>query len=450
MRRALLTTALVLLLLPVAAAQGATRWTVRGGGFGHGVGMSQYGAFGYAQHAWTYDDILRHYYQGAQLGSASSRKVRVLLGTDRGSVRFRGANRLAGVRNLNPKTTYTTRRAGSRVALYAGRKRVGTYRLVRAYRRGGTVRFLGRTMNGVRKGRFHGALDVRPGLWVINRIGIDDYVKGVVAGEMPSSWAPEALKAQAVAARTYALATRKVGGVFDLYPDTRSQVYQGVAGETFATNTAVRATRGRIVTYDGAPIVTYYFSSSGGETENIEYSFFGALPKPYLRAVDDPYDDISPRHRWRFRFSTSRLDKRLGAPGRLRKVKVLKRGASPRIVRARVYGTRGSRTLNGAQIRARLGLYDTWAYFTRVSTSQAAAVHFARTRRGYRPRRLEGTFVPAPRGRRLAVDLRVGNRWKRVGTARTSRRGSYRVGLRRPGLYRVRAGSVAGPAVRIR
>jgi stage II sporulation protein D len=402
-RTILILTVALACLAPAGTAAAASKFTIRGAGFGHGVGMSQYGAYGYAQHTWTYDDILRHYYQGAQLGSASSRKVRVLLGTDRRSVRFRGANRLAGVRDLNPKTTYTARRAGSRVALYAGRKRLGTYRLVRAYRRGGTVRFLGRTMNGVRNGRFHGALDVRPGLWVINRIGIDDYVKGVVAGEMPSSWAPEALKAQAVAARTYALATRKRGGVFDLYPDTRSQVYQGVEGETFATNTAVRATRGRIMTYDGAPIVTYYFSSSGGETENIEYSFFGALPTPYLRAVDDPYDDVSPRHRWRFRFSTGRLDARLGAPGRLRKVKVLKRGASPRIVRARVYGTRGSRTLNGAQVRARLGLYDSWAYFTRVSTSQAASVHFARTRRAFRPRRLVGSFVPAPRGRRLTV-----------------------------------------------
>jgi stage II sporulation protein D len=450
MRRALLLTTLALLLVPVAGARASTRWTVRGGGFGHGVGMSQYGAYGYAQHTWTYDAILRHYYQGAQVASASSRKVRVLLGTDRRTVRFRGADRLAGVRDLRPSTTYTARRSGSRVALNAGRKRVGTYRLVRAYRRGGTVRFLGRTMNGVRNSRFHGAFDVRPGLWVINRVGLDDYVKGVVSGEMPSSWAPEALKAQAVAARTYAVATRKVGGVFDLYPDTRSQVYQGVAGETFGTNTAVRATRGRIVTYDGGPIVTYYFSTSGGETENVEYSFFGALPKPYLRAVDDPYDGISPRHRWRFRFSSSRLDARLGAPGRLRKVKVLKRGASPRIVRARVYGTRGSRTLNGAQIRSRLGLYDTWAYFTRVSTSQAASVHFARTSRSYRPRRLEGAFVPAPRGRRIRVELRVGKRWKRVGTVRTSPRGSYRVDVRRAGLYRVRAGSVAGPATRVR
>jgi stage II sporulation protein D len=449
MRRTVLLTAL-LLLLPAAAADASVRWTVRGGGFGHGVGMSQYGAYGYAQHTWTYDQILRHYYQGTELGQASSRKVRVLLGTDRGSIRFRGASRLAGVRDLDPSATYTAKRAGDRVALYRGGRRVGAYDLVRAYRPGGTVRFLGSTMNGVTNGLFRGTLEVRPGLWLINRIALDDYVKGVVAGEMPSYWDSEALKAQAVAARTYALATRKLGGVFDLYPDPRSQVYEGVSGETFATNRAVNATRGRIVTYQGAPIVAYYFSTSGGETENVEYSFFGALPEPYLRGVEDPYDDISPHHRWRFRFANARLDAKLGAPGRLRRVRVLQRGASPRIVRARVVGTRGSRTLDGAQIRSRLGLYDTWAYFSRVSSAQAATVRFARTRQTVRPLRLEGDFSPAPRGRRIVLEHRVAGSWRRVRVLHTSRRGGYRAAVSRPGVYRVRAGSVAGPATRVR
>jgi len=449
MRRTVLLTAL-LLLLPVAGAHAATRWTVRGGGFGHGVGMSQYGAYGYAEHAWTYDQILRHYYQGTELGQTSSRKVRVLLGTDRGSIRFRGASRLAGVRDLDPSATYTARPAGGLVGLYKGRKRVGIYGLVRVYRPGGTVRFLGSTMNGVGYGRFRGTLEVRPGLWLVNRIALDDYVKGVVAGEMPSSWHPEALKAQAVAARTYALATRKTGASFDVYPDTRSQVYQGVTGETFATNRAVNATRGRIVTYEGEPIVAYYFSTSGGETENVEFSFFGALPTPYLRGVEDAYDGISPRHRWRFRFTNARLDAALGAPGRLRKVRILERGASPRIVRARVAGTRGSRTLNGSQIRSRLGLYDSWAYFNRVSTSQAATVRFARTRRSLRPLRLEGDFSPVPRRRTISLERRDARRWRHVRTLRTSRRGAYRAAVRRRGLYRVRAGAVAGPATRIR
>jgi stage II sporulation protein D len=449
MRRTLLLTAMLLLLAP-GAAGAATSWTIRGGGFGHGVGMSQYGAYGYARHGWTYGQILRHYYQGTRIARTGNRKVRVLLGTDRGIVRFRGANRLAGVRNLRPSTTYTARRSGARVALYAGHRLVGRYGLVRVYRQGGTVRFLGSTMNGVANGRFRGALDIGPGLTVINRVALDDYVKGVVSGEMPYSWDPQALEAQAVAARTYALATRKLGGGFDLYPDTRSQVYQGVSGERFATNAAVNATRGRIVTYEGAPIVTYYFSTSGGETENVEYSFFGALPEPYLRGVKDPYDGISPRHRWRVRFSAAGLGSRLGSRGRLRRVKVLKRGFSPRIVRARIYGTRGSRTLNGAQIRARLGLYDSWAYFSRVSSSQAATLRIASTPISLRPLLIVGSIDPVPAGRGLRVEQLRDARWRAVETVRTERDGSYGAFVGAPGVYRVRAGDVAGPAVPVR
>ena len=132
----------------------------------------------------------------------------------------------------------------------------------------------------------------------INALNIEDYVRGVVAGEMPSGWPQEALRAQAVAARTYALATTKDGDGFDQYADTRSQVYNGIAGETAPTNAAVAATAGEIVTFQGKPIVTYYFSTSGGRTENIENVFLGAAPQPYLVSVDDPYDGGAPRHRW--------------------------------------------------------------------------------------------------------------------------------------------------------
>jgi SpoIID/LytB domain protein len=459
MRRALFVTALAFLVLP-SGADAATRWVVRGSGFGHGIGMSQFGAYGYAQHGSSYDRILRHYYRGTQLSQAATRRVRVLLRASTSSPRFRGATRLAGVRDLKRTTTYSVRRSGGSLKLYAGRKLVGRYPSLRVYRGGGVVRLVARTINGVRNGRFRGSLDIRPGLsggvTVVNRLGIDQYVRGVVAGEMPSSWHSEALKVQAVAARSYALATRKKGGVFDLYPDTRSQVYQGVAGETRATNAAVAATAGQVVTYGGDVIVTYYFSTSGGRTENVENVFLGSDPKPWLKGVEDPYDGISPRHRWRFRFTSGGLDSRLGrySPGRFRKIKVLRRGFSPRIVRARVYGTRGTRIISGPTLRSRLGLYDTWAYFTRVSSSQASAssavapserAASARTRQHV----LAGAFDPAPRGRRLAVERRSGHHWKRVATVRTSRRGSYRAVLRSAGVYRVRAGSIAGPAVRL-
>ena len=95
----------------------------------------------------------------------------------------------------------------------------------------------------------------------INELDLDSYVRGVVAGEMPNSWPLEALEAQAVAARTYALATRKTGP-FDQYPDIRSQVYRGVTGESVRSDAAVEGTAGRILTYAGQPAVTYYFSTS--------------------------------------------------------------------------------------------------------------------------------------------------------------------------------------------
>ena len=94
---------------------------------------------------------------------------------------------------------------------------------------------------------------------------------------------------------------------FTQYADTRSQVYEGVAGETAATDAAVAATRGEVVTYGGRPVATYFFSTSGGQTENVENSFLGAGREPWLKSVDDPYDSASPKHRWGpLRFSRAR------------------------------------------------------------------------------------------------------------------------------------------------
>jgi stage II sporulation protein D len=455
MRRLPLTALVLLLLAP--AADAATRQVVRGRGFGHGVGMSQYGAYGYALQGRSYREILAHYYRGTRLGRTHTRRVRALLIASRGSVRFRGASRLAAVRGLDKRATYTVRPSGGRLGLYRGSKLRGRYRMLRVYRGGGSVRLLGRAINGISNGLYHGSLDLvagaSGGVTVINRIQLDQYVLGVVAGEMPSSWALEALKAQAVAARTYALATRKRGGLFDLYPDARSQVYEGVAGETAATNAAVRATAGKVVSFAGAPIVTYYFSTSGGHTENVENSFLGADPQPYLVGVDDPYDNIAPRHTWTLGFSRSQMDAKLGgySPGTFQKIQVLKRGVSPRIVRARVYGTRGTRTITGPTLRARLGLYDTWAYFTTVSTSQVryGAAWISVFGRGSIPLSLAGSFTPAPSSRRLVLERLSHAHWARVTTVRTTRGGGYAVNVRVRGVYRVRAGSVAGPAVRV-
>ena len=135
-------------------------------------------------------------------------------------------------------------------------------------------------------------LEFRPGAFggvnAINAVSLEDYVAGVVSRESPSSWPLEALKAQAVAARTYAITTSKAGAGFEQYADTRSQVYGGVGGRDGVDEPAVAATRGQVVTYDGAPVVTYFFSTSGGRTENVENTNVGGEPQPWLKSVEDP------------------------------------------------------------------------------------------------------------------------------------------------------------------
>ena len=126
-------------------------------------------------------------------------------------------------------------------------------------------------------------------LQLVNSVGLEPYLYGVVPREMPSLWPAEALKAQAVAARSYALAIRKTGA-FDLYADTRSQVYGGVAAETPTTNAAVDATAGQVLLYEGKVATTLFFSTSGGRTASIEDVWSRGEAVPYLVSVPDPYD----------------------------------------------------------------------------------------------------------------------------------------------------------------
>ena len=317
--RTLLLTLCLLALLPAGTAAAASKFTIRGAGFGHGVGMSQYGAYGFAQNGGGYRDILAHYYTGTAIGAVDgNQRVRVLLQSTRGAASFTGAVR-AGRRRLSSRKTYYVRRSGGRVQLRSSRgKRMGTYTALRVTGRRGIVTLRGRAANGRVNGAYRGAIDFSPGAFsgvdAINALSLDTYLRGVVPDESPPSWPLEALKAQAVAARTYAIATMKPGAGFDLYPDTRSQVYGGVAAEVASTNQAIAETRGEVVTYNGAPVVTYFFSTSGGRTEDVENTPLGNEPRPWLKSVDDPYDDASPRHRWGpIRMSLKRADAKLGS-----------------------------------------------------------------------------------------------------------------------------------------
>jgi stage II sporulation protein D len=361
--RLFLIAALACAVAPAATA--AKTWVVKGAGFGHGVGMSQYGAYGYAKHGFNYDQILTHYYTGTTIGSTTDEPVRVLLRDSVGSIAFRGANSACGA-TIKPGKSYVAKRKGSRVVLRSKKGRL-------IARCGAVLTATGApTVVVAGKGTYRGSLEVRgssSGLDAINVLDIEDYVRGVVAKESPASWPIEALKAQAVAARSYALSSSGHGS-FDVFDDTRSQAYGGVGAETAKTDQAVSATHLQVVLYKDKVAQTFFFSTSGGHTENNEFSSlgFGQPAIPYLRGVDDPYeaDAGSPYERWKRKYSVGRISGALhgiGLRGKLRNVVVTQRGASPRIVHANLIGSGGTTTVNGPQLASALGLPDTWAFF---------------------------------------------------------------------------------------
>ncbi len=253
---------------------------IEGTGNGHGVGMSQDGALGYARHGFGYQQILAHYFTGTALGSAPAKAVvKVLIGSK------------------------------------------------------------------------------------VKKIPLERYVRGVLAAEMPPSWPAAALEAQAVASRTYALTDHAGGSRFDVYSDTRSQVYRGAAAETAATNAAVAATAGQIVTYGGHAAITYFFASSGGMTESVQDGFPGAEPEPWLLGVADSYEGAAARWKAEIPFATAAKRLRGLYRGQFHGVEVVRRGVSPRVLVARVLGTAAASIVSGATLAGRLGLDSTWEYF---------------------------------------------------------------------------------------
>ncbi|MGH2911290.1 MAG: SpoIID/LytB domain-containing protein [Solirubrobacteraceae bacterium] len=277
-------TLIVLVCLGLCGASPASASTllIEGAGDGHGVGMSQDGALGYAEHGWSYEAILGHYYHGTAIGQAPENTVvRVLMGSK------------------------------------------------------------------------------------VKRVPLETYVRGVVSAEVSSSWPMAALEAQAVASRTYAITAHAGGSKFDVYPDTRSQMYRGKAAETPRTNAAVAATTGQIVTYAGKPAITYFYADSGGHTESVQYGFPGSSPQPWLVGVSDPYD-VGPLRKWSvsLSFSAAAKDLRGLVSGSFKGIEVLERGSSPRIVSAYVLGSKGHTPVSGGELATRLGLHDTWAYFS--------------------------------------------------------------------------------------
>jgi stage II sporulation protein D len=324
---------------------------VNGHGWGHGLGLSQWGAYGYARRGWTFDRILAHYYSGTTLGPAKVSTVRVLLTA-------------AKKTTIESSTSWSVvDAAGAKLVLDPG---AIVFKPKLALPDHPELQppftFVGKQPLIVDKVAYRGRLTVSSdgkSVQVIDTVGLESYLKAVVPAEMPSSWLPEALKAQAVAARSYALANLATGRPFDLYGDTRSQVFGGVKVENAATSAAVDATKGQVVLYKGKVANTLFFSTSGGRTASAFEST--GIDVPYLVPVADPYDTASPYHDWgpvlfdaavvgrQFKLAAPIADLRVttGPSGRVRSLTVVSDDES-------------QVKMTGNQVRGALELRSTW------------------------------------------------------------------------------------------
>jgi stage II sporulation protein D len=208
------------------------------------------------------------------------------------------------------------------------------------------------------------------GLRAINHVGLESYLPSVVGSEMPASWPQAALRAQAVAARTYALRQRKPADPFDLSATVSSQVYKGVDAETPSTREAVLSTRGQVLMYGSSLANAVFHSSSGGATENSGDLWSQQLP--YLVSVPD-FDQASPVQAWQQRLEPEQLQQAFAEIGGAQRIDVLSTTSTGRVRQARVSGPSGTLVVSGAQLRSRLGLRSTMVRFELVPSELAAS-----------------------------------------------------------------------------
>jgi stage II sporulation protein D len=338
----------------LAESASASTLVISGHGWGHGVGMAQWGANGYARHGWDYRAILAHYYQGTTIGTHSAPAVRVLLAEGRSGV------------TLDSDSPWKVVDAhGASVVLPAGPLQVRADLVVADQTLSSPLTFRpGATPLRFGKSAYRGnLLLVSNGkrLQVVNSLPLESYVLGVVGREMPSSWPAAALETQAVAARSYALAELEnvvTARAYDVYADTRSQVYGGIASESAAVTAAVRATARQVVLYGGKVATTYFSSSSGGRTVSAGEAWGKNVP--YLVSVDDPYDTLSPYHDWGpVLVDAHKAGRALKLGGDLLALDITL-GPAGRVAQVDALGPKGDVKLTGSAVRTALGLRSTW------------------------------------------------------------------------------------------
>jgi stage II sporulation protein D len=355
-----------------------------GSGWGHGIGVSQYGTLGFAHAGWAPEKIVKHYYDNVNVSKRTppDPSIEVGLLQYRSSTKLRAAKGTFELELKNGNHVDTVKEGQSRNIIIVD----GRYRVKRA--NGDVVGglwggdqnhlFAKRKNNariavpawGFQIGRGKVQFDIvgNSSAHVLAVMPVEQYVYGIA--EVPSSWPKAALKTQAILARSYAYwrlaGPQKSGCTCDVYTTTVDQAYIGWAKESGAGGdrwvSAVKQTIRKVVTHNGNYVYTPYSSSSGGHTEAIENVWVGAAPSPYLNAECDPRDDVAanPNVTWSTSFSAAEVTAKLDLGiGTVTNFKDFIRGKSGRVKWVRVVGTGGSEVVDGWFVRTELGLKDT-------------------------------------------------------------------------------------------
>lgn len=347
---------------------------VPGHGWGHGRGMGQWGAYGMAKDGSTYTQILTHYYSGVSWATRPAGENILVFVSQASAVTMTADDAFTaswsnGTKIATSDSAFPYMRARYSSSHYRVEKSAnynGPWTLVAT----GTtwVRFtrgarLLQLVTGTGATRYYrGSMIARYAstgkMMAIEDVVLDEYVYGVVPREEPSSWPAEALKAQAVAARTYAVYKkdyqRSKGYAYDICATTSCQAYLGYGSkaspsatrvdlERSSTNSAVDATARKVLTYGGKAILAEYSSSTGG------YTAPGTVA--YQKAVPDPGDDASPHHDWTGHIHVSDIVKRWPALGALTDIVVTKRNGygdwGGRVLSMNLVGTSSTVTISG-------------------------------------------------------------------------------------------------------
>jgi stage II sporulation protein D len=432
--------AAALALVVPASAGASTVFTLTGHGWGHGIGMSQYGALGYAEHGWGYKQIMDHYFTGthiAPLGHSATERVLLSSGAN---VDFGASSRMVlrdagGARKTLAAGSYRLQAGGTAGHLQLVAKSNGA--VTKALVAPVTISPGSQALRlddsagiGFAGDHWHGSFRVVESgstLECVNVVGMEKYLRGVVPSEMPASWPLPALKAQAVAARSYAIATRNPTGAFDAYADTRSQVYGPIEHEASASNAAVADTVHQVVWYRGTVATTFFSSSSGGRTSSEQAAWDTSSGEPYLVPVNDRYDNAggaNPYHTWPLKtYTGSGLASALGVAGSVSGLTTTIDGPSLRTLRLGVTASGGTATLTGVQVQGRLGLRSTWfRLLQRTLTAPGSAIAGAGIT-------VSGRAWPVPARLQLERRGAPGTAWSVVATLRPHADGTFSVNV---------------------